>query len=92
LFSKRVAWPFCCFSSRLPASRSSHLRLFKPIGTYTSRLAEGTPVSQDKRSVWKAAYDHGRAFWNVSERCIGLPGIAEKRRIDRGCPMPVGEP
>ena len=30
--------------------------------------AEGTPMTQDKGSIWKAAYHDGRAFWNVRDR------------------------
>jgi cellobiose epimerase len=30
--------------------------------------ANGTPVTQDKGSIWKAAYHDSRAFWNVRER------------------------
>jgi len=41
---------------------------------YNLTTAEGTPVSQDKGSIWKAAYHDGRAFWNVSERLRRLAG------------------
>jgi cellobiose epimerase len=44
-------------------------------GLYNLTTAEGTPVSQDKGSIWKAAYHDGRAFWNVSQR---LHHLAEK--------------
>jgi cellobiose epimerase len=37
-------------------------------GLYNLTKADGTPVSEDKGSIWKAAYHDGRAFWNVSER------------------------
>ncbi len=43
-------------------------------GLYNLTNAEGTPVSQDKGSIWKAAYHDGRAFWNVSERLHRLAG------------------
>jgi mannobiose 2-epimerase len=37
-------------------------------GLYNLTTAEGTSLTQDKGSIWKAAYHDGRAFWNVSER------------------------
>ena len=37
-------------------------------GLFNLTKADGTPVSEDKGSIWKAAYHDGRAFWNVSER------------------------
>ena len=37
-------------------------------GTYNLTKADGTPISQDKGVIWKAAYHDGRAFWNVIER------------------------
>jgi mannobiose 2-epimerase len=37
-------------------------------GLYNLTKADGAPVSEDKGSIWKAAYHDGRAFWNVSER------------------------
>jgi cellobiose epimerase len=37
-------------------------------GLYNLTTAEGTPITQDKGSIWKAAYHDGRAFWNVSDR------------------------
>jgi mannobiose 2-epimerase len=37
-------------------------------GTRNLTEADGTPISQDKGTIWKAAYHDGRAFWNVSER------------------------
>jgi len=37
-------------------------------GTFNLTTAEGEPMTQDKGSIWKAAYHDGRAFWNVSER------------------------
>jgi hypothetical protein len=30
--------------------------------------SDGTPIVQDKGSIWKGAYHDGRAFWNVSGR------------------------
>ena len=43
-------------------------------GLYNLTTADGTPISQDKGSIWKAAYHDGRAFWNVSERLHRLAG------------------
>ena len=43
-------------------------------GLYNLTTAEGAPASQDKGSIWKAAYHDGRAFWNVSERLYRLAG------------------
>jgi mannobiose 2-epimerase len=37
-------------------------------GDYNLTTADGTPVTEDKGSIWKAAYHDGRAFWNVSDR------------------------
>jgi mannobiose 2-epimerase len=37
-------------------------------GLYNLTKADGTPITQDKGVIWKAAYHDGRAFWNVSER------------------------
>ena len=37
-------------------------------GLYNLTKADGTPITEDKGSIWKAAYHDGRAFWNVSER------------------------
>jgi mannobiose 2-epimerase len=37
-------------------------------GDYNLTTADGKPLTQDKGSIWKAAYHDGRAFWNVSER------------------------
>jgi mannobiose 2-epimerase len=37
-------------------------------GDYNLTKADGTAVSEDKGSIWKAAYHDGRAFWNVSDR------------------------
>jgi len=45
-------------------------------GLYNLTTAEGTPLSQDKGSIWKAAYHDGRAFWNVSDR---LHRLADER-------------
>jgi mannobiose 2-epimerase len=43
-------------------------------GLYNLTTADGTPLTQDKGSIWKAAYHDGRAFWNVSERLHRLAG------------------
>ena len=37
-------------------------------GLYNLTTADGTPISQDKGVIWKAAYHDGRAFWNVRDR------------------------
>lgn len=37
-------------------------------GDFNLTTADGLPASQDKGSIWKAAYHDGRAFWNVRER------------------------
>jgi mannobiose 2-epimerase len=37
-------------------------------GLYNLTKADGTPITEDKGSIWKASYHDGRAFWNVSER------------------------
>jgi mannobiose 2-epimerase len=37
-------------------------------GLYNLTKADGTPVTQDKGSIWKGGYHDGRAFWNVSSR------------------------
>ena len=37
-------------------------------GDFNLTKADGTPVTQDKGSIWKAAYHDGRAFWNVRDR------------------------
>jgi len=37
-------------------------------GLYELTKADGTPVTQDKGTIWKGGYHDGRAFWNVSER------------------------
>ena len=37
-------------------------------GLYNLTKADGTPLTEDKGSIWKAAYHDGRAFWNVRER------------------------
>jgi mannobiose 2-epimerase len=37
-------------------------------GLYNLTMADGTPITQDKGSIWKAAYHDGRAFWNVRDR------------------------
>ena len=41
-------------------------------GLYNLTNAEGTPITQDKGSIWKAAYHDGRAFWNVRDRLLRL--------------------
>jgi len=43
-------------------------------GDYNLSTADGTPVTEDKGSIWKAAYHDGRAFWNVSDRLRKLAG------------------
>jgi cellobiose epimerase len=35
-------------------------------GDFNLTKADGAPVTEDKGSIWKAAYHDGRAFWNVS--------------------------
>ncbi len=37
-------------------------------GDFNLTTADGTPVTEDKGSIWKAAYHDGRAFWNVRDR------------------------
>jgi mannobiose 2-epimerase len=37
-------------------------------GDFNLTTSEGKPLTEDKGSIWKAAYHDGRAFWNVSER------------------------
>lgn len=37
-------------------------------GDFNLTQADGTPVTKDKGSIWKAAYHDGRAFWNVRDR------------------------
>jgi mannobiose 2-epimerase len=36
-------------------------------GLYELTKADGTPVTQDKGTIWKGGYHDGRAFWNVRE-------------------------
>ena len=43
-------------------------------GLYNLTKADGTPITQDKGSIWKGGYHDGRAFWNVSERLRKLAG------------------
>ncbi len=43
-------------------------------GLYNLTKADGTPITQDKGVIWKAAYHDGRAFMNVSERLRELAG------------------
>ena len=44
-------------------------------GDYNLTTADGTPVTEDKGSNWKAAYHDGRAFWNVSDRLRKLAAV-----------------
>ena len=37
-------------------------------GDFNVTTAEGTPATEDKGSIWKAAYHDGRALWNVRTR------------------------
>lgn len=37
-------------------------------GLYNLTQADGTPITPDKGSIWKAAYHDSRAFWNVRDR------------------------
>jgi len=46
-------------------------------GLYNLTTAEGKPLTQNKGSIWKAAYHDGRAFWNVSERLHKLAEAAQ---------------
>ena len=46
-------------------------------GLYNLTKADGTPITQDKGSIWKAAYHDGRAFWNVRDR---LAKLAEEQQ------------
>ncbi len=43
-------------------------------GLYNLTQADGTPIGQDKGSIWKGGYHDGRAFWNVSARMRKLAG------------------
>ena len=43
-------------------------------GDFNVTKADGAPVTEDKGSIWKAAYHDGRAFWNVSARLRKLAG------------------
>ena len=43
-------------------------------GLYNLTEADGTPITQDKGSIWKGGYHDGRAFWNVSDRLRKLAG------------------
>jgi mannobiose 2-epimerase len=45
-------------------------------GLYNLTKADGTPITHDKGSIWKAAYHDGRAFWNVRDR---LAKLAEEK-------------
>jgi cellobiose epimerase len=48
-------------------------------GDFKLTTSEGKPLTEDKGSIWKAAYHDGRAFWNVSERLrrLGACGAAD---------------
>jgi cellobiose epimerase len=37
-------------------------------GDFNVTTADGTPVTEDKGSIWKAAYHDSRALWNVRDR------------------------
>ncbi|HEY1578048.1 MAG TPA: AGE family epimerase/isomerase [Terracidiphilus sp.] len=37
-------------------------------GDYNLTTADGSPQTEDKGSIWKAAYHDGRALWNVRDR------------------------
>ncbi len=43
-------------------------------GLVNMTAADGTPLTEDKGSIWKAAYHDGRAFWNVRARLGELAG------------------
>ena len=43
-------------------------------GLYNLTQADGTPITQDKGSIWKGGYHDGRAFWNVTKRLRKLAG------------------
>ncbi len=45
-------------------------------GLYNLTKADGTPITQDKGSIWKGGYHDGRAFWNVTAR---LRKLAEEQ-------------
>jgi mannobiose 2-epimerase len=47
-------------------------------GLYNLTKADGTPLTEDKGSIWKAAYHDGRAFWNVRERLRRLAAEGAK--------------
>jgi cellobiose epimerase len=47
---------------------SDHTMDAKHHGDFNVTTAEGKPVTEDKGSIWKAAYHDGRALWNVRER------------------------
>ena len=44
-------------------------------GDFNLTTPDGTPVTEDKGSIWKAAYHDGRAFWNVSDRLRKLAAL-----------------
>jgi mannobiose 2-epimerase len=43
-------------------------------GLYNMTQSDGTPITEDKGSIWKGGYHDGRAFWNVSARLRKLAG------------------
>lgn len=45
-------------------------------GDFNLTTADGKPVTDEKGSIWKAAYHDGRAFWNVRDR---LRRLAEEQ-------------
>lgn len=48
-------------------------------GLYNLTKADGTPVTEDKGSIWKGGYHDGRAFWNVRARLRKLAGESDGR-------------
>ncbi len=54
-------------------------------GDFNLTTAEGKPLTEDKGSIWKAAYHDGRAFWNVSERLrhLAAPAVRPTARSTR---------
>jgi mannobiose 2-epimerase len=47
-------------------------------GDFNLTKADGTPMTEDKGSNWKAAYHDGRALWNVSARLHKLADQPEQ--------------
>jgi mannobiose 2-epimerase len=43
-------------------------------GVIESVQPDGTPITQDKGRMWKAAYHDGRALLNVTDRLKKLAG------------------